>query len=199
MDSHNLILLQIGFSILVSCPDRSSLPRLLQSTAHAPSMPSLLSKVHAPSMPSLLGKASSAAVVCARRVSRATRRLPRTARRVLQRARRLRRDFSQLVPTTDDHHQQKASDDADEELGGGEEEEDGGLWRRTVLMGERCKPLDFPGAIHYDSSGRLLPAAPSPRSSGKQAAGALRLCRSACDVDEAATARSKAWLQAKHV
>jgi len=147
-------------------------------------------------MPSLLSKVSSAAAACARRVSRATRRLPRTARRLLQRARRPRRDFSQLVPTTDDDHQQEASEDAGEQ-GGGEEEEEG-LWRRTVLMGERCKPLDFPGAIHYDSSGRLLPAAPSPRSSGK-AAGAL-LCRSACDVDEAATARSKARLaKAKHV
>ncbi|XP_066309172.1 uncharacterized protein [Miscanthus floridulus] len=138
-------------------------------------------------MPSLLSKVSSAAAACARRVSRATRRL-------LQRARRPRRDFSQLVPTDD--HQEEEANDADEE-GGGEEE--GGLWRRTVLMGERCKPLDFPGAIHYDSSGRLLPAAPSPRSTGKQAAGAL-LCRSACDVDEAATARSKARLaKAKHV
>jgi len=144
-------------------------------------------------MPSLLSKVSSAAAACARRVSRATRRLPRTARRLLHRARRPRRDFSQLVPTDD--HQEEEANDADEE-GGGEEE--GGLWRRTVLMGERCKPLDFPGAIHYDSSGRLLPAAPSPRSSGK-AAGAL-LCRSACDVDEAATARSKARLaKAKHV
>jgi len=140
-------------------------------------------------MPSLLSKVSSAAAACARRVSRA-------ARRLLHRARRPRRDFSQLVPTTDDDHQQEASEDAGEQ-GGGEEEGEG-LWRRTVLMGERCKPLDFPGAIHYDSSGRLLPAAPSPRSSGK-AAGAL-LCRSACDVDEAATARSKARLaKAKHV
>ena len=140
-------------------------------------------------MPSLLSKVSSAAAACARRVSRA-------ARRLLHRARRPRRDFSQLVPTTDDDHQQEASEDAGEQSGG--EEEEGGLWRRTVLMGERCKPLDFPGAIHYDSSGRLLPAAPSPRSSGK-AAGAL-LCRSACDVDEAATARSKARLaKAKHV
>jgi hypothetical protein len=148
-------------------------------------------------MPSLLSKVSSAAAACARRVSRATRRLPRTARRLLQRTRRPRRDFRQLVPTDDDHQQEASDGDAGEEEGGGEEEE-GGLWRRTVLMGERCKPLDFPGAIHYDSSGRLLPAAPSPRSSGK-AAGAL-LCRSACDVDEAATARSKARLaKAKHV
>ncbi|KAG0538378.1 hypothetical protein BDA96_03G230800 [Sorghum bicolor] len=152
-------------------------------------------------MESLLSKVSSAAAACARRVSRATRRLPRTARRLLQRARRPRRDFSQLVPTDDDHHQKEASDGAGEEEGGREEEEGGGgLWRRAVLMGERCKPLDFPGAIHYDSSGRLLPAAPSPRSrAGGKAAGAL-LCRSARDVDEAATAPSKARLaKAKHV
>lgn len=134
-------------------------------------------------MPSLISKVSSAAAACARRVSRATRRL-------LLRARRPRRDFSQLVPT-DDH--QEASDAAGDE-GDGEE---GGVWRRAILMGERCKPLDFPGAIHYDSFGRLLPSAPPPRG-GKAAAGAL-LCRSVCDVDAAATARSKAKLLTKHV
>ena len=27
------------------------------------------------------------------------------------------------------------------------------LWSRRILMGERCQPLDFAGAIHYDSFG----------------------------------------------
>ncbi|KAG0519469.1 hypothetical protein BDA96_09G267000 [Sorghum bicolor] len=31
-------------------------------------------------------------------------------------------------------------------------------------MGERCQPLDFAGAIHYDSFGRRLARPPMPRS-----------------------------------
>ncbi|CAL4962736.1 unnamed protein product [Urochloa decumbens] len=137
-------------------------------------------------MPGLLSKLSSAVAACARRVSRATRRLLR--------GRRAGRDRRQLVPAADDRHQECSDDDS-----GGEE--DGGLWRRAILMGERCKPLDFPGAIHYDSSGRRLPAAPAPAPppprGGKAAAmtaagrGAL-LCRSAGDVDEAALAYKRA-------
>ncbi|KAJ8761350.1 hypothetical protein K2173_001406 [Erythroxylum novogranatense] len=40
------------------------------------------------------------------------------------------------------------------------EEDDGNseeaLWRRTVMLGERCRPLDFSGKIEYDSEGNLL-------------------------------------------
>ncbi|KAL5202815.1 hypothetical protein ABZP36_013767 [Zizania latifolia] len=39
------------------------------------------------------------------------------------------------------------------------------LWQRTILMGERCQPLDFAGAVHYDSFGRRLARpTPNPRS-----------------------------------
>jgi hypothetical protein len=56
-------------------------------------------------------------------------------------------------------------------------------WRRpAILMGERCKPLDFPGIIHYDSFGRRLSAAPLLHICGT----AALLCRSMNDVDEAA-------------
>ncbi|MQM22375.1 hypothetical protein Taro_055426 [Colocasia esculenta] len=40
------------------------------------------------------------------------------------------------------------------------EEEEGGVWRRTILMGEKCQPLDFAGVIYYDSKGRRLPGPP---------------------------------------
>jgi len=100
-------------------------------------------------MPGLLSKVSSAVAACARCVSRATRRL------LLARRPRPRRDRRQLLPADDDH-QEYSGDDS-----GGEE---GGLWRRAILMGERCKPLDFPGAIHYDSFGRRLARPPTPRS-----------------------------------
>ncbi|KAL6842718.1 hypothetical protein ACP4OV_027562 [Aristida adscensionis] len=40
------------------------------------------------------------------------------------------------------------------------------VWRRTILLGQRCQPLEFTGAIHYDSEGQRLwqPRTP-PRSS----------------------------------
>uniref|UniRef100_A0ACD5ZSE4 Uncharacterized protein n=1 Tax=Avena sativa TaxID=4498 RepID=A0ACD5ZSE4_AVESA len=42
------------------------------------------------------------------------------------------------------------------------EEEGGGLWRKEILMGERCQPLEFSGVIYYDADGHLL--AQPPRS-----------------------------------
>ncbi|WOK99924.1 hypothetical protein Cni_G08636 [Canna indica] len=43
-----------------------------------------------------------------------------------------------------------------------EDEEEEGVWRRTILMGEKCQPLDFSGAIHYDSSGRQVSTPRTP-------------------------------------
>ncbi|KAG8075839.1 hypothetical protein GUJ93_ZPchr0006g42736 [Zizania palustris] len=43
-------------------------------------------------------------------------------------------------------------------------EEVAGLWRKEILMGERCQPLDFSGVIYYDADGRLLAHPPPPRS-----------------------------------
>ncbi|KAK1383094.1 Solute carrier family 2 [Heracleum sosnowskyi] len=31
------------------------------------------------------------------------------------------------------------------------------LWKRTIIMGERCKPLEFSGRILYDSDGHPVP------------------------------------------
>jgi hypothetical protein len=39
-----------------------------------------------------------------------------------------------------------------------------GLWRKEILMGERCQPLDFSGVIYYDAEGRRLAHPPPPRS-----------------------------------
>ncbi|KAF7036845.1 hypothetical protein CFC21_047372 [Triticum aestivum] len=36
------------------------------------------------------------------------------------------------------------------------------LWRRTILLGQRCQPLEFSGAIHYDNDGRRLWHARTP-------------------------------------
>jgi hypothetical protein len=45
-----------------------------------------------------------------------------------------------------------------------EEEAGDGLWRKEIMMGERCQPLDFSGVIYYDAHGRRLAQAPPPRS-----------------------------------
>ena len=71
--------------------------------------------------------------------------------------------------------------------GGGQEQ--GALWRRAILMGQRCEPLDFPGAIHYDSSGRRVE---SPRCGSRKAAAGALFCRSSDAVDGAVTAAKKA-------
>ncbi|KAJ6369593.1 hypothetical protein OIU76_027937 [Salix suchowensis] len=31
------------------------------------------------------------------------------------------------------------------------------IWRRSIIMGERCRPLDFSGKIMYDSEGNPVP------------------------------------------
>ncbi|KAI3412663.1 uncharacterized protein J3R85_017110 [Psidium guajava] len=44
--------------------------------------------------------------------------------------------------------------------GGGEEDDgedsDEALWRKTIIPGERCRPLDFSGKIEYDSEGNIV-------------------------------------------
>jgi hypothetical protein len=44
------------------------------------------------------------------------------------------------------------------------EEAGDGVWRKEIIMGERCQPLDFSGVIYYDADGRRLAQAPPPRS-----------------------------------
>ena len=123
---------------------------------------------------SLLSKVSIAVAACARRF---TRRLPR--------ARRLRWGGGACLG-----RQLVAADGggaAGDRGGGGQEQ--GDLWRRAILMGQRCEPLDFPGAIHYDSSGRRVE---SPRCGSRKAAAGALFCRSSDAVDGAVTAAKKA-------
>ncbi|CAO2040956.1 unnamed protein product [Urochloa humidicola] len=42
--------------------------------------------------------------------------------------------------------------------------EEDGVWRKEIMMGERCQPLEFSGAIYYDAEGRRLEQPPTPRS-----------------------------------
>lgn len=56
----------------------------------------------------------------------------------------------------------KSGEEEEEEYGDG-----GGVWQRGILMGDRCQPLEFSGAIYYDSNGKQLTELPpkSPRAS----------------------------------
>ncbi|XP_039116255.1 uncharacterized protein LOC120251698 [Dioscorea cayenensis subsp. rotundata] len=53
---------------------------------------------------------------------------------------------------------QEEEKEVEEEYGGG------GVWRRSILMGEKCQPLDFSGVIYYDNNGKQLSEIPTPRS-----------------------------------
>lgn len=50
---------------------------------------------------------------------------------------------------------------------GADEWGDGGVWQKTILMGDKCQPLDFSGVIYYDSNGKQMDEIPnrSPRAS----------------------------------
>ncbi|KAK2986730.1 hypothetical protein RJ640_010955 [Escallonia rubra] len=48
------------------------------------------------------------------------------------------------------------------EFDGGDDDDDEAVWRRTIIMGERCRPLEFSGKILYDSNGNPLPDSPHP-------------------------------------
>uniref|UniRef100_A0A0E0JYA6 Uncharacterized protein n=1 Tax=Oryza punctata TaxID=4537 RepID=A0A0E0JYA6_ORYPU len=37
-----------------------------------------------------------------------------------------------------------------------------GVWRKEILMEERCQPLDFSGVIYFDVEGRRLEQQPPP-------------------------------------
>ncbi|KAJ9173008.1 hypothetical protein P3X46_016186 [Hevea brasiliensis] len=41
------------------------------------------------------------------------------------------------------------------------------VWRKTIIMGERCRPLNFSGKIEYDAQGNLVPESHHLDLSGK--------------------------------
>ncbi|CAO1948203.1 unnamed protein product [Urochloa humidicola] len=54
-----------------------------------------------------------------------------------------------------------------ERLLDGDGDEEACVWRRTILLGRRCQPLEFAEAIHYDCEGQRLwqPRTPPQSSS----------------------------------
>jgi hypothetical protein len=96
----------------------------------------------------LLDRVSGLVAACTRRFSRATRRLLRHHHR--------RSSLDAVLV----EGKKQTTTPAVPRGGGGEDD----LWSRRILMGERCQPVNFAGAIHYDSFGRRLAHPPTPRS-----------------------------------
>lgn len=57
-----------------------------------------------------------------------------------------------------------AESEGEEEAMIEDDDSDEAVWRKTIIKGERCRPLDFSGKIVYDSQGNLLPDLPQPSS-----------------------------------
>ncbi|KAJ1284221.1 hypothetical protein BS78_03G188300 [Paspalum vaginatum] len=135
-----------------------------------------------------LSEVSSAVAACARRLTRRLLRGVRERGLQLRLRLRLRRGGSSVCLG---RHLVSADGGGREAGGSGDRDEDvpgqASLWRRAILMGQRCEPLDFPDAIHYDSFGRRVQ---SLRSGSGKTAGAL-FCRSSDAVDEAVAAAEK--------
>jgi hypothetical protein len=43
-------------------------------------------------------------------------------------------------------------------------EDEVAVWRKAIIMGERCRPLEFSGHIAFDSNGNLLPPGPAKKA-----------------------------------
>ncbi|KAL3526978.1 hypothetical protein ACH5RR_011634 [Cinchona calisaya] len=50
----------------------------------------------------------------------------------------------------------KVQDEEEEEENDYDDEEEA-IWRKTIIKGEKCRPLNFSGKILYDSKGNLIP------------------------------------------
>jgi hypothetical protein len=98
---------------------------------------------------------------CARRLSRAARRLHLRPRQGIAAS------FSSraIVPFLGGGARKSLSSSKSKSKGKKAAEEDAdGVWRKEIMMGERCQPLNFSGVIYYDAEGRRLAQPPPPRS-----------------------------------
>ncbi|URE12939.1 hypothetical protein MUK42_23571 [Musa troglodytarum] len=81
------------------------------------------------------------------------------SRRMSLAARKLSRRRSSIIHKADGFGDADSDGERQEDMRG-----DVGVWRRTILMGEKCQPLNFSGVIYYDADGRRLSEVPTPRS-----------------------------------
>lgn len=52
-------------------------------------------------------------------------------------------------------------------------EEEEAVWKKSIIMGEKCRPLNFSGQILYDSEGNQLPKLPAGTARGGGGQGIL--------------------------
>ncbi|XP_010037342.1 uncharacterized protein LOC104426098 [Eucalyptus grandis] len=113
---------------------------------------------------SLLVSMSALMALCAKKASQISRKLikakPKSSRFMPKLP--LRSPGKQVFITKISRRNKKKAaynkQDGGEEVAG-----DGGVWQRTILMGDRCQPLNFSGVIYYDENGNRLDQLP-PRS-----------------------------------
>ncbi|CAL9199331.1 unnamed protein product, partial [Musa hybrid cultivar] len=122
----------------------------------------LKASIRTPSRPSSVGKAMAIGLLHA-----VTALVSAWSRNMSRAARKLSRRRSSFVPSFRGKKKERDGGFGDEDTEGELEEEmqgEDGVWRRTILMGEKCQPLDFSGVIYYDADGRQLAEVPTPRS-----------------------------------
>lgn len=118
--------------------------------------------IRTPSRPSSVGKAMAIGLLHA-----VTALVSAWSRNMSRAARKLSRRRSSFIPSFRGKKKERDGGFGDEDTEGELEEEmqdEDGVWRRTILMGEKCQPLDFSGVIYYDADGRQLAEVPTPRS-----------------------------------
>ena len=54
-----------------------------------------------------------------------------------------------------------SSDDEEEAVAALGPEDDEAVWRKAIIMGDKCRPLQFSGHIAFDSDGNQLPQPPA--------------------------------------
>ncbi|XP_008782372.1 uncharacterized protein LOC103701930 [Phoenix dactylifera] len=110
----------------------------------------------------LLQTVTEMASACSRHVTRAARKLRRQGPALSRMSTAVARPFLSRRQSSKKRIADRKTRSHDGEVK--EEEEEEGVWRRSILMGEKCQPLDFSGVIYYDGDGRKLSEVPTPRT-----------------------------------
>ncbi|TYK28394.1 hypothetical protein E5676_scaffold629G00220 [Cucumis melo var. makuwa] len=150
---------------------------MLFSTPEHPPTPGSGRSANTPST-GLRRSLTALAALCAKKAALLTKKLKSkpsqdhpSPRSPLARPKKMLKTISQsamnLVHKKRTGRQEEEEEEEEEEV---EEEEkwgQGGVWQRGILMGDKCQPLDFSGAIYYDSNGHKMDEPPlrSPRAS----------------------------------
>ncbi|GJN06032.1 hypothetical protein PR202_ga23717 [Eleusine coracana subsp. coracana] len=96
----------------------------------------------------------------------------------------------------DDWSSSRSASDNDKEavaavgvvVGARADDEEEALWKKAIIMGDKCRPLQFSGHIAYDSDGNRLPHPPAPAPATTAAAEPMiKKTAAAADADQPMT------------